>query len=459
MRPSVRIVLVLALIAGGAFAAASIGSYMTGKDDRPRRIHFAIIADPHLYDPSLGTSGTAFADALNEDVKMIEHSEALFTHATRKLVDSRQRPSFILIPGDLTKDGEAQSHRLMASRLAGLKAAGIPAFVIPGNHDIANPEASRYDDTGATPVDGIDAAEFARLYADFGYAQALARDPHSLTYIVEPAPGFWLFAIDSCRYGGDTDKRIDGGRLRPETVAWLRVQLQRARAGGKTVLAMMHHGLVEHMLGQGKHAPDLLIEDWDAVGRSLAADGLRVVFTGHAHTQDITRRDWEDRSFLIDVQTGSLVTYPNPYRLVTLDSADRLVIRSFRVEQPVLAEGWPGFRTFADFARDFTYRRELDILDQELANRSGLPARRREELAPMLADALLANQAGDELPTVRAFKAPMAMASSKIPDEATVGGLILSLWHDLPPADNDLDLVMRGRTDGTPANTAVLRVN
>jgi len=444
----------LALLALAAFTTASIGPYLTAGDDSPQVVHFAVIADPHLYDPALGTAGNTLAAGLAEDANLIAHSEALFTHVANALTDMAPRPAFLIIPGDLTRDGELSSHRLAVAQFARLEAAGIPVYVVPGNHDIDNPEAARHDRAG-----GIDAAGFARLYADFGYAGALARDPHSLSYLAEPAPGYWLLAIDSCRYGESAKQRIDGGRLRPETLAWLRSQLQRARAEGKTVLAMMHHGLVEHVAGQGRHVADLLIEDWDRVGQDLAAEGLRVVFTGHGHSQDVTRRDWDRGTFLIDVETGSLVSYPNPYRLVTLDHAQHLSIRSHRVEH-LAVDGHPsGRNAFADFARDFGYLAELDILATQLETRSTLPSQQRNELAPMLADALFANRAGDELPTLDAFRQPIAMAGSKIPDEATIGGLILALWHDLPPADNDLDIDLRGTPARVVADTTAVRTD
>jgi 3',5'-cyclic AMP phosphodiesterase CpdA len=447
VKVSLRAVLMLVLPALGALTAAAILPRFDAGGGPPAPIRFAVIADPHLYDPALGLSGPAFEAALAEDAKLLAHGPALLAAVTERLLATGPRPAFLLVAGDLTKDGELDSHRLAAAALDRLADAGIPVYVVPGNHDIANPEAARYHGTRSTPVAGLDAAGFARLYARFGYAGALARDPHSLSYVADPAPGYRLLAIDSCRYGEGAARRIDAGRLRPETLAWLVGQLRRARAEGRTVLAMMHHGLVEHMVGQGEHVPELLVDDWDTVARTLAGEGLKLVFTGHGHSQDITRRDWDGQRFLVDVQTGSLVSYPNPYRVVSQDG-DRLAIRSHRIDDLATAGVPDGPGGFAAFAREFGYRKELDLLARQLAARSSLSAARRAELAPMLADALLANHAGDELPTVRTFRQPMAMAGSKIPDEAAVGGLMMAIWHDLPPADNDLDLVLQARPAG-----------
>jgi len=85
--------------------------------DEKKAIRFAVIADPHLYATELGTSGPDFEAYIEEQVKMLKHSEVIFEEAIRLLMEMDPRPEFLLIPGDLTKDGEEESH---------LKMAGLP---------------------------------------------------------------------------------------------------------------------------------------------------------------------------------------------------------------------------------------------------------------------------------------------------------------------------------------------
>lgn len=54
----------------------------------------------------------------------------------------------------------------------GLSEAGIEVAVIPGNHDINNPDARRYTADGTEKVESITADEFRDIYADFGYVAA-----------------------------------------------------------------------------------------------------------------------------------------------------------------------------------------------------------------------------------------------------------------------------------------------
>ncbi|MFN4217268.1 MAG: hypothetical protein ACK4HQ_07715 [Brevinematales bacterium] len=46
--------------------------------------------------------------------------------------------------------------------------------------------------------------------------------------------------------------------------------------------------------------------------------GIRIVFTGHYHSQDITASALNKHT-IYDIATGSLVSYPSPYRLCRLE--------------------------------------------------------------------------------------------------------------------------------------------
>lgn len=107
---------------------------------------------------------------------------------------------FVLVPGDLTKDGEKICHEKFAEIFRRLTDNGIPVYVIPGNHDINNPHAVRFIGDKTEPVETVTPEEFALIHSDFGYADALYRHKSSLSYVAEPVEGVWLFAIDSSKY-------------------------------------------------------------------------------------------------------------------------------------------------------------------------------------------------------------------------------------------------------------------
>ena len=85
-----------------------------------------VISDPHYFDPSLGPSGPAFESYLTHDRKLIAESDAIM----RALVDlvPAENPQFVLISGDLTKDGELLSHQSVAGYLQRIKAGGRRVF-------------------------------------------------------------------------------------------------------------------------------------------------------------------------------------------------------------------------------------------------------------------------------------------------------------------------------------------
>ena len=200
-----------------------------------------VFSDPHYFDPSLGTSGAAFADYLAHDRKLVAESDAIM-RAMVGYVDA-ENPQFVLVSGDLTKDGEQLSHQTVAGYLAQMKTGGRRVFVVPGNHDIQNDAASSYAGDVATPVPAISASEFADIYKDLGFGEAIARDANSLSYVAELVPGLWLLALDSCIYGDTRGPMQSSGRLLDGTRAWIQSQLDQARGLGVRVIATTIMGL------------------------------------------------------------------------------------------------------------------------------------------------------------------------------------------------------------------------
>jgi 3',5'-cyclic AMP phosphodiesterase CpdA len=125
-----------------------------------------VFSDPHYYDPSLGTTGTAFDSYVAHDRKLIAESDAIM-RALVSAVDAAN-PEVVLIPGDLTKAGEQISHLSAANYLRQMKTQGRKIFVVPGNHDIHNPGAASYSGDTTTSVPSIAPADFAAIYQDFG---------------------------------------------------------------------------------------------------------------------------------------------------------------------------------------------------------------------------------------------------------------------------------------------------
>ncbi|MDR3669783.1 MAG: metallophosphoesterase [Holophaga sp.] len=290
---------------------------------------FAVVTDIHILDGILlGDSGSYYTNYIESDPKMLDMSPQTVDVAFAAIMQHTPTPSFVLIPGDLTKDGEYVDHLVVAGKLSVLASAGIPVYVVPGNHDINNPAAVSYLDPATTslgaPVPNISPAQFKSIYGPYGYNNALYQDPNSLSYIAEPVAGLWLFAIDSCEYQSNpalgTGEPVTNGKISASTLAWLQTYLAAAKSLGKVVIGMEHHLLMEHFVGQESFFQAYILDNYTTVTPALAAAGLGLVFTGHFHANSVAYNG-NSQAPLWDVSTGSTVITPCPFRFVTANLA------------------------------------------------------------------------------------------------------------------------------------------
>ncbi|HEY9295060.1 MAG TPA: metallophosphoesterase, partial [Phormidium sp.] len=230
--------------------------------------------------------------------------ELIFQHLAQLDLD------FLLLPGDLTQHGERENHAWLQQRLAQLP---FPVYVVPGNHDVPVLMADEKS---------IGWADFPNYYQKFGYD-----NPKQLYYTCEVFPGVRLIGLNSNNFN-EQGKQI--GRLDEPQLEWLKGVL--ATATEDVILVMIHHNVVEHLPGQSQHqmgrrymlenAPQLL---------EILRPKVQLVFTGHLHVQDIA-----DNGGIYDITTGSLVSYPHPYRILhfRVDELGRkwLQIESHRVD-------------------------------------------------------------------------------------------------------------------------------
>ncbi len=324
-------------------AAATPRKKKTVTNNNPYQI--LVISDTHLLAPELYDDGEAAQKLARNDMKLVLQSDELMSATVNWVI--KQKPDLLLITGDLTFNGEQASHKRLATHLARLAQNGVPTLVIPGNHDISNPNAKQYKGDKATTASTITRDEFAQIYAPYGYGNDSRRDPASLSYTCEPIPGLVMLAIDSNRdeenrltaRGDSTNYYTNAGRIRPQTLLWLREQAQQAHEQGKHLVAMMHHHLLEHIDGEAQYLKDYIVTDHEQAAQVLADCGVHAVFTGHLHITDAVTN-----GMLTEVATGSLSTYPMPLRLVTIDrSLDSLYIdtqfSSFGLSKHLLKQG------------------------------------------------------------------------------------------------------------------------
>ncbi|MDO4437474.1 MAG: metallophosphoesterase [Coriobacteriaceae bacterium] len=302
--------------------------------DYPSQIKIAHLSDTHFFSKGLYSDCPDFTLAENSDRKMFRESGSIIKKAMDEIVG--YQPDLVIVSGDLTKDGELVCHRdihtMFADAKARLTAAGKDTqfCVINGNHDINNDLNSRDFSSGvAEHTDLVDPLAFKEIYADCGYSSAIAKFDEggtrggSLSYVVRPAKGVTLIAVDSCKYstdqnGLDVDEHVTSGVVGEKLLQWIESQASQARAAGDIVLVTQHHGVVPHFSMEPQLMGEYLVDNYEECQRRYADAGVSAVFTGHMHANDVASITTEAGNVLFDIETCATVTYPSDIRFATL---------------------------------------------------------------------------------------------------------------------------------------------
>lgn len=275
-------------------------------------------------------AGTADKEGL-----MLSKSAALLDAAIAKVKASDA--DVLLVTGDLTNNGSKTSHQYVASKLAEVKAEGIPVYVIPGEHDVRE---------GGTTT-AVSKAVFEDLYKDFGYGEA-QQDPSSASYVADLGNGFKVVMSDSVA--------ADGQGQMPQ---WVVDKAKAEVANGNTVFAASHHPAVTrssvdrtfidllHTLASidlnlldgairlrpYTENPDVAAAQLGLVDRTcilsangadpsaLADAGVKFLFTGHGGSLSISGTTTTNGAQMYDVMSGSLVNASASVRYTTLSKA------------------------------------------------------------------------------------------------------------------------------------------
>jgi predicted phosphodiesterase len=407
-----------------------------------QEVKIIVASDLHYFDPSLLIhDGSAFQNYLLTERKLIKESDAI----TKSLIKAikNEGPDIVLLPGDLTKDGEKASHKRLAQMLDSLQLNGkTKVFVVPGNHDVKNGIACAYDNDKTIPVENISREDFRKIYSKFGYGDAIYIDTASLSYVAEPIKGLWILGMDACQY--DLNKPghfpITGGNFKPQTYNWIIGILKKARFEHKSVLAFMHHGIMQHFISEGSDFPEYFVKGYDTISTKMMELGLKVVFTGHFHAQDIARKNGENNNFLYNIETGSTVTFPCPYRIVILKDSI-MDVRTKHITSVNCNTQGKSFSEYANLA--LTKVLTNSTKNKLMASPYSLQLTQADILTPHFVKAMLAHYAGDEKIPATEDTFIDSLTGLKDLNLIKLGFSLKYLWTDLFPADNNVVLNLK----------------
>jgi len=133
---------------------------------------------------------------------------------------------------------------------------------------------------------------------------------------------------------------------------------------------------------------------------------------------------------LFDIQTGSLVTAPIPYRIVTLKNGG-LEVKTNNVQ--AIAANLPGGMSFPDYSNLFLSGHLDGYFNYYLTNILGAPAPVASFAAPLFRNGIMAHFAGDEnMPADQRAKITELGTMSQ-----QLAGIVTTLWTDPGEKDNN----------------------
>ena len=250
-------------------------------------------------------------------------------------------PEFVVIPGDITEDGEPEQFRLVREILDGLAS---PYYVVPGNHDtVQRSTREPFGEKFFAEAFGFEPADRVVELGDLQVALVDSTDP-------TPGP-FPDWDIATARIGGEA-AGVDSGALRPGQAETLAQRLDPTRPA----VLVQHHEL-HPFPGFPPVRFALREEDAEAELAALANHRLVGVIAGHTH-----------RSAVLEVGSGSvkqlevpaLKDWPFAFSVCTLtDAGLRVDVRQVSDRKAVLrmTKGLPPLMTRFAFGplSDLTY--------------------------------------------------------------------------------------------------------
>lgn len=282
-----------------ALSVLSVAAAASDKDD----LRFALASDLHY--------------SATEEVLEKTNDDPIFWYANRRCAMENESGwiideflnqcaesddvDFVLIAGDLANNGRTrpEDHYAVAEKLRAFEEkSGKQVYVINGNHDAGENQETNF-------------TLFKRIYADFGYDQALTMREDDCSYTADLGSKYRLIALDSNHRTKSTE---DG--MTKEKLSWVKEQAELAKKDGRYPILMMHHNLLDHLPIQRVLSRNFIVKFHFTTAELFADWGIKTVFTGHEHCSDATVYTSALGNKIYDFTTTSLTMYPLEYRVM-----------------------------------------------------------------------------------------------------------------------------------------------
>lgn len=337
-------------------------------------------SDVHYMSPGLTDYGASFNEFIdNGDGKVVMYMTQIWKAFAEEVIAAR--PDALILSGDLTVNGERANHEELAACLGEIEAAGIPVLVIPGNHDINNPNAASYFGDVKSAADTVNPREFWEIYRAFGYDEAAGYAPDSMSYLYILNDTTWLIMLDTCIY--EPENEVDG-EIREGTLEWMEQCLRSAYSQGITVIPVGHHNLQEL---SRVYVKECVLRNHHEVMEVLEKYLTPAYFSGHLHAQRVVKHTNgpgapEDIYGIWEIVSNSLIISPCQYGTLNLHADGSMSYHTKNVDVSSWAakhgETNPDLLDFPSFSD--TYIRTV-IKNQTIKTMEEVPEHLREIMA------------------------------------------------------------------------------
>lgn len=315
------------------------------------KLNFYLLTDTHYFEESLGAEGKAYEEYMKTEAFYLKESSMINKTVFKKLKEDKET-EIIIIPGDLSKDGEFESHKSLIKELNDLKQSGKKIFVLTAGHDY-NEHGRSYKNDEFVPVKGTEFKELFSLYYEFGFKDAVSLHEETLSYITEIAPKTLLLALNC------DSKRECKGLIDESLLNWAKEQLDNAQKVGARVIAMCHYPIIPSvpvfdLVG------DAHVKNWREVASFLADNGVKLVLTGHMHIQSINEFTTQKGNKLYDICTATTVGTPGKYRKIEITENGVVNVKSINVDGFTLPSEFETAEEFFDWRFKYSVKNKIN---------------------------------------------------------------------------------------------------
>ena len=299
-------------------------------------LNIMVATDLHYLSKSINDGGEAFCNVMSKgDGKVMTYIEEIVDAFMLEVI--KRKPDALILLGDLTFNSERISHIELAAKLERVVSAGVPVYLIPGNHDIKHERCMGFRGSEVYKVESVSAKEFQEIYHNCGYDRAEYFDKSSASYVVKLSESLYVIMLDTNSYSQNY--------LGEQALIWLENVLKEISKPDVHILGVSHQNLLEHnfMFTEG-----FMIKNAQRIEELYKKYNVKLNLSGHMHIQHI-----EDRG-VAEIVTSSLAVAPNHLANILYDG------KSFKyLTQSLEVEAVDGFKSISRHEFDGVGERQL----------------------------------------------------------------------------------------------------